>query len=138
KWDLITRNVAALASPPRSERHERKTLTPEQAVTLLKAAGGDRLEALYIVTLVTGIRQAEVLGLRWGDVDLQKNTLMLRRQLQREDGQYVLNEPKTDGSRRALPLLPLAVEALREHQDRQFFEEQWAGADWQNEYELVF
>jgi integrase len=137
-WDLVPRNVAALATPPRSERHEAQTLSPEQAISLLGTAHGDRLEALYVVTLVTGIRQAEALGLRWSDLDLQANTLTLRKQLQRVNGQYELNAPKTVGSRRALPLLPRTVDALREHRDRQLFEKQSAGSGWLNEHDLVF
>lgn len=137
-WGLVTRNVAALTRSPRVEQYEAVTLRPEHAIALLEAARGDRLEALYVLTLVTGIRQAEALGLRWTDVDLEAKTLRLRAQLQRVDGEYELNSPKTSGSRRALPLLPLAVEALREHRDRQFFERQAAGADWTNEHDLVF
>jgi integrase len=95
QWDMVTRNVAALTKPPRPERHETRTLNPEQAITLLQAARGDRLEALYVVTLVTGIRQGEVLGLRSSDLDLDAGTITLRKQLQRIDRQYVLTDPKT-------------------------------------------
>jgi integrase len=137
-WDLVPRNVAALATPPRSERHQAHSLNPAQAIALLRAAHGDRLEALYVVTLVTGIRQAEALGLRWSDIDLEQATLNLHKQLQRINGRYELNDPKTVGSRRALPLLQLAVDALREHRDRQAFEARTAGADWQNDLDLVF
>jgi integrase len=137
-WDMVTRNVAALATPPRSERHEAKALNPEQAIALLQSAGGDRLEALYVTTLVTGIRQAEALGLRWGDLDLEAGTLSLRKQLQRIDGEWVLNQPKTTGSRRVLPLLPRAVEALRAHRKRQTEERLRAGPLWENERDLVF
>jgi integrase len=138
QWDMVTRNVAALTKPPRPQRHETRTLNPEQSIALLQGARGDRLEALYVVTLVTGIRQGEVLGLRWSDVDLEAGTITLRKQLQRIDRQYVLTEPKTSNSRRVLPLLPLAVDALRSHRKRQTEERLVAGPAWHNEYELVF
>jgi integrase len=59
KWDLITRNVAELATPLRDERREARKLTPEQCIALLEAARGERLGALYAVALSTGIRQGE-------------------------------------------------------------------------------
>ena len=68
KWGLVSRNVATLVDPPRIERKEMATLTPEQAPQFLAAVRGDRLEALYTVALSLGLRQGEALGLRWQDI----------------------------------------------------------------------
>jgi integrase len=70
KWGLIGRNVAALVDPPRVERAEFEPLTAQEAARLLDAAKGDRLEALYVLALTTGLRRGELLGLRWQDLDL--------------------------------------------------------------------
>jgi integrase len=76
--------------------------------------------------------------LQWSDVDLDSGTLTLRMQLQRIDGEYDLNLLKTHRSRRVLPLLPLAVEALRAHRTRQLEERLVSGANWQNDRDLIF
>ncbi len=104
RWDLVPRNVAELVSGPRVEKVEIQPLTPEQARQMISAVRDDRLGALYILALATGLRQGELLGLRWQDVDPEGLTLRVSRTLQRVDGQYQLQEPKTHRSRRALVL----------------------------------
>ncbi len=130
KWGLVARNVATLTEPPRSVHHEMKFLTPMQARSLLDAARGDRLEALYAVALAVGLRQGESLGLRWSDIDLDAGTLTVRTALQRVDGALMLVEPKTETSRRTLSIPPTVIAALRAHRDRQSFEQAKAGPRW--------
>jgi integrase len=137
KWGLVVRNVATLVDPPRVERHEVEPLTTEQAMALLAAARGNRLEALYSVALAIGLRQGEALGLRWVDIDLDAGTLRVRKQLQRIDGTLQLTEPKTDRSRRLIVLPAFAVDSLREHRLRQLQERLLAGTRWQD-HGLVF
>ena len=70
--DLISRNVATGERPRSSrKREEIKALSSEQARALLAAARGERNEALYVVAVHTGLRQGELLGLKWTDVDLE-------------------------------------------------------------------
>ena len=69
------------------------------------------------MAVVTGLRQGELLGLRWSDVDLEAGTLTIRHALQRIDGQLQLVETKTPRSRRTVPLPELALRALRTAQD---------------------
>src|SRR5215471_12219137 len=68
--DLVARNVAALVKPPRGQGAGRpsKSLTLEQAVALMSAAEGTRLEAYIVVSLLTGLRTEEVRALRWDHV----------------------------------------------------------------------
>ena len=63
---------------------------------------GDRLEALYLVALGAGLRQGEILGLGWTDIDLEGATLTVRNALQRVDGRLELVEPKSVTSRRVV------------------------------------
>jgi integrase len=70
-------------TPPLKDTHEFVTLSPAQARRFLKAVKGDRLEALYIVALMTGMREGEPLGLRWADVDLDGGALHITRRLKR-------------------------------------------------------
>lgn len=99
-------------------------LSTEEASMLLEAAQGDRLDALYVLAVTTGMRRGELLGLKWTDVDLENGRLSIRRALTRtEDGKYVaLAEPKTKGSRRTVKLTQSAVEALRSLLERQLAE----------------
>lgn len=123
KWSLVPRNVAEAVDPPRVRREEITPLSPAGARSLLAAASGDRFEALFVVALTCGLRQGEVLGLKWPDVDLEARTLRVNRQVQRlgrdgSTGKLAFSEPK-NASRRTVPLTPIAVEALRRHGKRQ-------------------
>ena len=114
---LILRNAAGLATPPRVEHREVEAWDAAQVRTFLDAIRGHRLEALFTVAVVTGLRQGELLGLRWSDVDMTAGTLTVRHSLQRVDGRLQLVEPKTPRSRRTVPLPELALRALRAAQD---------------------
>jgi len=117
--DLVFRNVARLARPPRIPHRPVSPLTVEQARIFLAAIRGDRLEALYLVALGIGLRQGEILGLRWPDVDLDGGTLTVRHALARIEGELVLVEPKSATSRRVVPLPTLVRDALLAHRRRQ-------------------
>ena len=119
RMDLVTRNVARLARPPRIPRRPVSPLTVEQARVFLAAISGDRLEALYLVALGCGLRQGEILGLRWPDVDLAAGTLTVRYALARIEGVLVLDEPKSATSRRVVPLPAFVREALVAHHAHQ-------------------
>jgi integrase len=99
-----------------------RLLEPEQVKTLLEAARGDRLEALYVLAVTTGLRQGELLGLKWEDVDLEDGTLRVRRTLATAKDGPQLTAPKTKGSRRTVRLTQSATEALRSHLERQLRE----------------
>ena len=137
KWQLVYRNVAALVSLPRIQKQEMKFFTPDDAKTFLGSIKGHRLEALFIMALTLGLRRGELLGLHWSDVDLDAATLRVNYGLQRFDGKLHLMEPKTEKSRRVLPLPSLLVAALRAHRTRQLEERLALGSDWQ-ETGLVF
>jgi integrase len=77
---VVGRNVAALVDLPRSrEVYEAQLMTVEEARRFLVAARGHRLEALYVVGLALGPRQAEIPGLTWGDVGLEGEMLAQQR-----------------------------------------------------------
>lgn len=136
KWGLVSRNVATLADPPRVPDEEIRPLSTEEARRLLEQIAGDRLEALYVLALTVGLRQGELLGLRWQDLDLDGGALRVAGALQRQrlpDGSTApqLVEPKTRRSRRTVALSALAVEALRRRRVVQLEERVHAGARWQ-------
>ena len=106
---------------------------------MLKAAVGNRLEALYVLAVHTGMRRGELLGLTWSDVDLKNASVSVRRTLTRTDNgkRVVLGEPKTKKSRRTIRLTPQAVETLRSHLERQLQDMEILGDRYQDQG-LVF
>jgi integrase len=126
--DLVARNVAALTDPPAGPKKPGRSLTMDQAVTLLRHAEGDRLGAAYMAQLMLGLRPGEVLGLTWDDVDLDRAQLRVRQALKFENGKRLFLGPlKTKASRRTLALPVLVVETLRAHRRRQLEERMTLG-----------
>jgi integrase len=133
RWGLVTRNVSEAVDPPRVHREEIRPLSSTQARKLLETARDDRLEALYVLAVHCGLRQGELLGLKWEDVDLERGTLQVRRTL--SGGTFTT--PKTPKSRRKVRLTESALEALRKHLYRQLGEIDSAGPLWR-ENGLIF
>jgi integrase len=136
--DLIPRNVAT-GERPRSSRNrdEIKALSSEQAKALLSAAQNTRNEALYVVAVHAGLRQGELLGLKWTDVDLAGRRLSVRRSLKVTDHGLDFGPPKNKASRRSVPLSKTAVAVLRAHRTRQNEERLRLGDLWLD-HDLVF
>lgn len=136
KWGYVARNVAVLTDAKKVRRYEPVILSPAQSQQLLNAAAGSRLIALYTVALGLGLREGEVLGLRWRDISLEQHTLRVAQTVQRIRGGLALEPPKTERSARLLPL-PLFVERALRHAERQALERRVAGDAWKD-YDLVF
>lgn len=130
RWGLIPRNVTDAVDIPKLVREEVRALSPEEARQFLKAARGDRFEALYVLALSCGLRRGEILGLKWTDMDLgAKGTLRITRQLQRmRDGSGLQFTAPKSGKGRAVRLPKRAVEALKAHRARQAEEKLKAGS----------
>ena len=135
KHRYVLRNVAALIDPPARARHELQPMSAEQARAFLASLRGDRLEALYRLAITSGLRQGELLGLRWRDIDLVGATLTVRHTLQQRT--RTLAEPKTERSRRTIPIDADTIKVLGQHRRRQFEERLAAGSDW-HDLDLVF
>ncbi len=119
---LIPRNVTDALKLPRVDREEITPLTAEEANRLIDATNGDRLEALYVLAIHTGLRQGELLALKWDDLDLEAGTLRVRRTLTYAGGKHTLSEPKTKKSRRTIRLTMGVVASLQDHLERQIEE----------------
>ncbi|HVM31473.1 MAG TPA: site-specific integrase [Candidatus Limnocylindrales bacterium] len=130
RWGMVSRNVAKLVEVPRVLHREMTPLTPEQARALIEASVADRHRALWITALGTGLRQGELLALRWEDVGLDAGVLRVRHSLANVGGVLTLQEPKTDRSRRTVVLPDSVVAALRAHRTRQLMDRLAAGARW--------
>jgi integrase len=111
EWTLLPRNIAEYVNPPQVPRREIKPLSEKQVKKLLQTAKGDKLEALYILAVHTGMRSGELLGLQWEDVDLQCGTVRVRRTV--FDGR--IEAPKSAHGNRSIRLTGTSIRALQEH-----------------------
>lgn len=102
--DFADRNVAAMVKPPPMAFHEIQTLDVEQIRTFLAAAARDRWEALWLLAVTSGMRQGQLLGLRWSDVDLDRGVLHVTGNLWRGPNGLEVMRPKTHRSRRPIRL----------------------------------
>ena len=135
---LVTRNPTDAVDKPTSKTQEMKVLEPGQVTVLLEEAKAGHQEALYYLAVTTGLRQGELLGLRWADLDWETGRLQVQRQLQVVPGQgKVFCEPKSAAGRRSIVLGATALEKLREHREYQHTQRLFAGARWK-ENDLIF
>ena len=140
---LIPRNVADGVKPPRvsAPGEEIRPLDSEECATFLEASCGERLEALYVLAIHCGLREGELLALRWEDVSLEavKPALLVRRTLTRgEDGRgWVVGTSTKSGKGRRVRLTRRAVAVIKDHRKRQLEERLRLAGLWQDQG-LVF
>ena len=131
RWGDVARNVAALVDAPKVTRSDMRALSGEEARALLKVVEGDRLEALLILALSTGMRSGEMLGLTWRAIDFDHGSISVVASLQPNAAhQLVLMEPKTARSRRVIDIESRVVASLRRHRAAQAMERRVAGDAW--------
>jgi integrase len=116
---LIPTNPVEDVSRPRVEQHEMQVLEPAECTALLAAARDSRIFPIIVLTLGTGLRRGEVLGLRWSDIDLARGILIVQQSLEQTRAGLAFKTPKTRKSRRTIALSPTLVEVLQAHRAKQ-------------------
>lgn len=137
-WNLVPRNVADSANPPKTVKRAKKTWTADELRRFLGHVRDDRLYAAFLLAATTGMRRGEILGLAWSSLDLNASRLSVSRSLVSVDYRVEISEPKTAQARRQVALDPATVQALRDHRMRQLEERLAMGGEWGNELDLVF
>ncbi|MDA8330861.1 MAG: tyrosine-type recombinase/integrase [Candidatus Dormibacteraeota bacterium] len=130
RWRVLAQNAAQIADAPRIAHQPPRILTPEEALAVIAAMTDPDLRRLVGIALWTGLRQGELLGLRWPDVDLIGAEVHVTAALQRVEGEYRLVEVKSASSRRTVPLTEAAVTALEEQRHWQVEARLAAGGRW--------
>lgn len=113
QWEMRETNPAIGITPPRRAKRQLRALTKAEARRFLKAARSDQHFALYYLAIDTGMRQGELFGLHWRDVDLERGILRVVRTVDTSTGEE--GEPKTASSRRRVELGMAARKALAAH-----------------------
>jgi integrase len=120
RWGLVPRNVTDLVDAPRGQRVMPTVWSADQAKSFMKEAAAHRLYALYALALYTGMRQGELLGLQYEDIDWQAGIINVQHSLQTLSGKpQALGTPKTEKSRRRVTLPAAARAALEVHVGKQ-------------------
>ncbi|CAN5684347.1 tyrosine-type recombinase/integrase [soil metagenome] len=131
KWRILSINPADMVTLPKQSKRELQVLSLAQAKVFLAVAEQDRFHALWVVLLTTGMRPGEALALRWAD--LVDGRLSIHRSLVNRAGIGRLFEtPKTNKSRRSVPLGESALSALQSQRRKQAAERLKAGAEYEN------
>lgn len=133
KWDLLVRNPADAATPPRPEKEELEMWDVPDIHAFLEAGKDSRYRDVYHLAILTGMRRGELVGLQWRYVNLEDRWLSVAITLQRINGRgLVIGTPKTKKSRRTIALSQEAVKLLRRINTLQIEQRLAAGPVWQD------
>ncbi len=127
--ELIKSNPAAgLKHLPKIEKSEIHPLTSEEIILFLKALKGNRYENFFLVTLFSGMRESESVGLLWENVDFERGAIVIDKQWRRETKQF---ETTKNGKEREVYLPPFVMQALKNEQTKQVEKRLEAAEHWQ-------
>ncbi|WP_083681776.1 site-specific integrase [Archangium sp. Cb G35] len=134
-WRQLKENPMSGVEYPTVKREQMKVWDSGAVSAFLRACEGERLEALFVLAIETGMRQGELLGLQWADVETKVETdpttgtarysgrVHVRHNLQEVNGNHQpLAEPKTAAGYRTITLMPDTVRALVRHRERMMAE----------------
>lgn len=124
KMGQLNRNVAEAVDSPKIQRREMRVMSETDLHLFLDYAKGTTYFALFYTSLFTGMRRAELLALKWSDVDLDLCQLSVNRSMQyvqaAEPAKRIsFKEPKTSKGKRSIALSPSTAITLREHRSEQ-------------------
>ncbi len=132
KLHYLKYNVSEACVIPRVERKEISPMNEADIANFLAAIKGDKYESVYFITLFTGMRQSEVLGLTWDCIDFKNNTIYLNKQLVRDRNQYTefYFSSLKNGKSRKIYISESVSEALKQRKVLQEKEKKMAGKNW--------
>lgn len=131
-WGYCFSNPIEHVDRLKPKKREFKTLTREEVGKLLAATEGQH-RAILMVAVMSGLRQAELLAMRWKNLDWENETYIVRESLT----PFGFDTPKNEGSIRTVPLPKLLVKELKRQKARQNEWRLQAGEFWNND-DLIF
>src|SRR5690606_13349692 len=118
-WGDIPRNVASGVDLPSGKKAKFEVWNEEQLALFLEEAKISRYYVAFELAASTGMRQSEILGLRWIDVDFTNQTISVRQAYTKSDVGHAIGDAKSETSERSIALFPDTVELLKEHKKAQ-------------------
>ena len=109
------RNPCELVDPPKPQNKAMRTLIPEELGTLLEIASDNQFYPVIYTAVSAGLRLAELLALRWRDIDFDSESILVSRTLYKRHGVIDFKEPKTEHSRRCVSMTPKLATFLKEY-----------------------
>ena len=131
RQEYITKNPMRAVSPPKKRQREAKFYTSEQLGILLDRAVGTRLELPVFICAYLGLRRGELCGLRWGDVDLEHQTITIENTRTQAGKKEIEKGTKTASSTRTLYLPDTLCDMLKAAKEHQ----QTCRAEYKNAYD---
>jgi integrase len=130
EWNLIPSNPVPKVRLPRIPKREMKFFSLNEAHAFMAATRNHKLEALFQIALMLGMRQGELLSLRWADIDLENGILQVRSSLLFSGGKFHIAKPKSTKGHRIIPLPEFTRQVLLRHQIEQDRLRMEAGSEW--------
>lgn len=128
--EAIAKNPALFNDAPKRPKKELQFWDEKTAWQFLEYAEGERTYIAFYLAIMTGMRQGEILGLKWSDIDLERKIITIHRTLSHDGSQF--QEPKTNSSKRSIRIYDKTIEQLRKHYIRMKEERLRAGDIYQD------
>lgn len=130
KWRIVDTNVARLVDAPKPAKEARTWWTPEEGARFLQVASRHPWAIAFLLALLTGLRRGEILGLRWQDIDWEKQQLTVAQTQVLVHGKITFGPPKTHDSGRTVAINGALIRALRLHRAAQQRQKLQLGEDY--------
>lgn len=142
KDNIIIKNPLKGVTLPRLIRKKIEILSPDEQKCLIEKCSDHNWGTAIILTLYTGLRMGECLGLTWEDVNFEKNTVSINKQVSRlkdyntnartKTKIFVREETKTSSSRRTIYIAPVIMDKLKLYKQKQDLERTFWGKAYNN------
>lgn len=133
----IQKNVAKAAEPATVRKKEMKYWSMETLSKFLEDTKEERFYIAWYIAGFTGMRQGEILGLKWDSVDFDNKKIYVKRALKRDDGKYIIADLKNNASYRSISISDSDVRELKQHKKKQNEEKMRAGSGYNDENLVV-
>lgn len=134
-FDIVPKNVATKVKLPKLEQKAMEVWNEQEIIRFLQTAKDERYYLAFYLAITTGMRQGEILGLRWKDIDFESNTLCIRQTL-KNNGKGFLEGGKTKASMRTVDLTEEVMRSLKKHK-ASIAKEKLVGGGGYQDYGLV-
>ena len=136
---LIQQNPSDMIKLPKISKPDITPLMDKQLAAFMEKIRGHQYEVLYILALFSGLRESELLGLLWDDINFETGAITVQHQLQKDrHGRYTLVDHTKNGKKRVAVIPPSIIKMLRKHKAIQAEWQLAAGENWKNTNNLVF